>query len=762
MSIPDIREQRYCPILRNACLLSLFILCESIQLLLGAIWLLHARPMASEWATRVFPEGLSFVSSERETLFFCLWIVFAASVMVVTIMTFKKILKTNELVVKYGFFFVIEGLLTFLLLSTGFKMLVYAYRPQLAHEAFGILMVLAFLHKFLWWKLKELWESLCKLSVNEYNLPALRQMAHIAVIAFIFLIIYVPNPMAAVARMFFGEQFHHFDLALMASGWAFQSGCRLNVDALSQYGVGMPIVMSMLAKATGGFTYPHVLMTLVWTVIVYYVLYYLLLRAWLGKGLIVLFGIFSVIRLQMFHAGVMPFIMTYPMTTPFRFWYDIVFFWMMFLYVTRQHKIYILLAALACACANFHMVDTGLYLTVTFYAYLFLCLIIPHIRSSFLKHKKDAYWFVTYIVTVPLATLFLFWLVEGRQIWNSQFWLHTFEFAYYFISGMGLEPIAGNIKQGFLFSTAVGLMLPGVYLFTILLVVALCFFQRMKPENLYVVLWSIYGLATFQYYVVHSVESSYYVYVIPFVSVLCYWLKQWADHVSGGLYRKVGVALVLFSMYALVTNHNFLSYPNLLSVSHNPVIDPRVYQIPPGRAFYFHHLYREFPDNFKMPQNSLGEFDEKLVAEADFSSDDQLAEFFKNEFDFSVDAQLIQKFTPQGGKVPLLSSFDVAILMQADRAPFFKYFPILNSRPMRMRIFPVSSIPSQEHLNVTLGQLGEAPPYLFMERIFLDRKNVPAAYYHDSPELMKIVNYIFEHYEPVEAGKFLVAMKFKG
>src|ERR1041384_6628692 len=134
MSILNIREQKYFLVLRNTCLLAIFVFCESIQLLIAVIWLLNSRPLTNAWASRIFPEGLNFVSPERETLLFYLLIIFAVFLTVATLIIFRKILKTNELVGKYGFSFAIEGLLTFFLLSAGFKMTLYSYRPQLAHE----------------------------------------------------------------------------------------------------------------------------------------------------------------------------------------------------------------------------------------------------------------------------------------------------------------------------------------------------------------------------------------------------------------------------------------------------------------------------------------------------------------------------------------------------------------------------------------------------------------------------------------------------
>ena len=100
--------------------------------------------------------------------------------------------------------------------------------------------------------------------------------------------------------------------------------------------------------------------------------------------------------------------------------------------------------------------------------------------------------------------------------------------------------------------------------------------------------------------------------------------------------------------------------------------------------------------------------------------------------------------------------------MQADRKPFFYYFPMIDSRQMRMRDFPLTSLWTAGRLKVNLRQLEEQkPPYVFMERIFLNRP-VPQAYLYDSPGLMDVLNYINDGYEPVAYGRYLVAMKRKG
>ena len=133
--------------------------------------------------------------------------------------------------------------------------------------------------------------------------------------------------------------------------------------------------------------------------------------------------------------------------------------------------------------------------------------------------------------------------------------------------------------------------------------------------------------------------------------------------------------------------------------------------------------------------------------------------YYGGESDFSVDAELIRQLTPKKARVPVISSFEIKILMQADRTPFFYYFPLVISRPMNMRTFSVSSLYTVNHLKKTIGQLESAKPeYIFMERIFLNNE-APAEYFNNDPAFMEILSYVHTHYSAQTTGKFLVAMK---
>jgi hypothetical protein len=290
---------------------------------------------------------------------------------------------------------------------------------------------------------------------------------------------------------------------------------------------------------------------------------------------------------------------------------------------------------------------------------------------------------------------------------------------------------------------------------------SLWFLKRTDYEDILTATLCVYGLGLYHYYVTLSMWTSYYMNGLPFIFVCGWWGNVWVRRLSLENRRRALTAIVGLSAWALLTNHNFISYPNALNFSRNPMVDPLVAQPLPNNKPYFNHLFYEYPDAYKLPTNSLGETQEHFKFESDFKSDQELIAYFRRETDFSKDISLITRLTAPSDKVPILSSFEIMMLMQANRKPFFYYLPIINSRPLWMRNFVVTGMYTVDHLKKTISQLEEAkPPYIFMERILLT-PNVPQAYFYDSPGLFELLNYISERYEPAENGQYLVALKRK-
>jgi hypothetical protein len=733
---------------------------ESIQALCLAGWLWHFVPPQSPLAG-LFPEYAGLARPEHEGGLYLLFLLVNWAVLCLSPYILEKAWGQAGWREAVRPFVIAEGVITFLLLSALFKTVVYDTHPEFARTCYNLLLVAAFLNKILWTHILGWFKTVKTALSRPENQPVLRKCADVGCGILIVLLLFLPNPEACLGRMFLGEQLHHFDIFIMAPGWAAFSGEVLYKDAISQYGVGAPIVLSHLAQLFGGFTYLNTFLLIMWGCIVYYVLSYVLLRLWFGSIPLAIAGVLVAIRTNMFHPGVLPFVFTYPQATPIRYVWDILFFFCLFFHLRYRRREFLVLAALVCGFSMFYVDSTGVFMTIALYAYLAAHLVLDELRPVIYASKKDLGWLIFYFVLAPAFAIGLFYWAEGAFFFSPQFWHNLEEYVKYFINGAGTIPMYDSLFTQDFLDCLIGYWIPLVYVFTMLFVGTLCYLKKIRPQNIFVVVLCVYGLGIYHYYVSRSSITNFYVVGLPFFWVLCYWINIAWQAVVPAVRRRIGLVMVAAALYALMTNHMFIAYPNLLNWSRNPIIDPRVTQIPTGRISYFSHLFREYPDAFKLPVNSLGETFEGLFTEKDFLSDDEVKAWYRQEFDFPEDAALIDRYVPPSQKAAVISSFEVKMLLQAKRKPFFYYFPLVNSRPLRMRNWVVGFFHSPDYLKNTMKQLeDEKPEYIFIEKIFLS-PNIPAAYYYDSAEIMKILIYVYQNYTPMGSGRYLAVMERK-
>ena len=109
---------------------------------------------------------------------------------------------------------------------------------------------------------------------------------------------------------------------------------------------------------------------------------------------------------------------------------------------------------------------------------------------------------------------------------------------------------------------------------------------------------------------------------------------------------------------------------------------------------------------------------------------------------FSQDAQLISSLTGLQDKVVLLSSYEVRILMQANRKPFLFFFPLVGTRSMLTRSLPDDMLDTKSDLARTINDLErEKPAYIFMENV-MSRDDIPPAYYDVQKGLTGLLSYV--------------------
>jgi len=741
---------------RNLLFLTALSLLWAWQVLLASAFILSHFPPPSDLVSQVLPEWQSLLKPEWKPFIYHLVLIAGISFQMILLWVNRQDLETKDLLNRWRVYLIIESVLTFLWSSAAFKMIVYANRPILAENAFVILFIAAILCKISYKGWQDRKEMSWKLLFYVQQDPFWRRAAEWFMPIALCVLIFVPNIEGVIAREFIGEQFHHNDGSFMGPAWGYMSGQTLDVDIISEYGIGIIAVISRLAQFFGGFSYDHVMGVMIVMTILYYIGWYLLIRRWYGSLLLAIAVLLLGIKWQMFHPGVYPFVFTYASATPIRFIYDVVYFWCLWMHINTGNKKWLLGAGAACGFGIYYMTSEGTYGTASFGAYILLLSVLPAWRKYFRMRLQDLLLvLLPFVVAISLLALTI-----GPHIVSAQFWNNIGEFINYFLSGFGLEPMYKTLLDHKYLESLMGFILPMGYLLTLMILLSRMVFNFSPKEEWLPIVLCFYGLGTYHYYIARSTGTSYYAMVLPLVFILGFWVKMAIAHLQEKRRTPVRLILVALAAWALLTNHMFLAYPNMVNISSHPLTDPKVaLPLPSDGGSYFNHLFRNFNPDLKLSVNSLGGTQEELLGESDFADDNDLVDYYRKNSRFTEDADLIDSLTAASDEVPLISGFETEILMQSNRKNFFYYFPLIISRPMTMRSFEVCSIYTIDQLTKTIKKLEDVkPPYVFMERIYMVNE-VPRAFLFEYPSLIPLVNYVRTHYRPVAQGKYLVALK---
>jgi len=651
---------------------------------------------------------------------------------------------------------VFEGAVTFLMVSALFKILVYFNSPQLAQRSLIALIVISAVSKIFYPELKKLTAVL----YQRLNMIAWTPYANAWWITVIVLMIYMPDCERVIAMIFMGDWLHHFDYLIMSVGWASLCGQSSYVDVFSQYGVGLPIIFAKVINAFGGFEYVLALRVMMWFVIIYFILTYFFVRYWLGSALIAGVAFLLVFRLQMFHYGVSPLVWSVPSASPLRFGLDILWMAALLRHMRCGQSQWLIFAALYSGFAPYYMTSGGMCVMATFYVYLSALIILPFLRHQIFSDPSKRRWYFLSVVLPVLSALVFFGTTLKGHIFPKEYWHNLLDYLDVFSRRAAL-PMYESLKYRHFWAFFMSMVMPFAYLATLLYISVGLYTQKIKKEWLFTALLCIYGLANYQYYVVRSAITSYYVDALPFVLIICFWFMYCLEFLPLVWRKRLKAAAVTLSFYALLTNQNYLAYPNLMNFSRNPMTDNLVIQRFPDRQGYFNNMFKNVKEQDKLPTNDLGTAQEDIRTEDDFKNDAALADYYRSHFDFSQDAALIRRLTKPGERVALISSFETKILIQANRSPFFYHFPLLTSRPMTFRIFPSDAAHTPAYLGDTIGALEDRrPEYVFMEKVFL-QDSLPPSYRENNARVLAVIVYVKSHYQPFSNGRYLIAMKRK-
>ncbi len=726
-------------------ILALFWAVQAAVVLIEILGAWHAPLLIND---SLLPEAAGRMAAKWDILIYLLFIV-------VALITGKIIFRYYHKPVNY-WLMVFEGAVTFLMVSAVFKIVIYDNSPQLARWCLTTLIVISAVSKIFYPELKKLvtviYQRLKLISWSPYT--------DAWWIAVIVLMIYMPDLERVIGMIYMGECLHHFDWFIMSVGWASLGGQLPYVDVFSQYGVGLPIIFAKVSNVLGGFEYVPVLRGMMWFVIIYFILMYFFARYWLKSALIAGVAFLLVFRLQMFHYGVSPLIWSVPSASPLRFGLDILWMAALLRHMRCGQSRWLIAAAFYSGFAPYYMTSVGMGVMGTFYVYLSALIILPSLRREILSDPLRRRLYCLSWALPVLSALAFFGATYKGHIFQKEFWHNSFDYMVMF-GHSGSIVMWESLKYRHFWAFFMSMVMPFTYVATLLYTGVCLYLEKGPAQWLFTALLCVYGLANYQYYVVRAAITSYYVAVLPFVLVVCFWFMHCLEFLPLAWQKRARAAAVILSFYALVTNQNYLAYPNLMNFSRNPMTDNLVIQRFPDRRGYFNLEARTGKDKDRLLVNDLGEPQDDMRTEDDFKSDMDMVDYYRSHFNFKEDAALIEQFTKPGERVALISSFETKILIQANRAPFFYHFPILESRPMTFRTFPNADAWVPSYQSDTISEMEERRPlYIFMEKVFL-QDALPSSYHDTKARVLAIIAYVRAHYQPWGQGKYLIAMKRK-
>lgn len=695
---------------RNIIAFSALVLGASVQFVIVLATIFSFIPIhLNDFVKTLLPLYWDQVRPHRQLQFYSAFILFGISAQAAGMVFLKKYLQELGFYKKILPLVMVQWAWVMIEATAAFKIFAFG-NPAWARWFLYLSLLLWAANLIFWPEAKNLFGRINRLVLVPKKVDVAKKCFDVALPLLVVILLWPANFEKLLAHIYTWDNFFHLDFFVMSPGWAYLHGLSINMDVNSNYNVILPAFLSNLAHMFGGFNYENVLRWIVILTLGYYVAVWGLLREWLSSSLLAAFGFLLFVKLNMFHWGILPVLWRYPSATPVRYLFDLVPIFFIFKHSSTGKEKYLWLASLTSGLMLAFMTEVGLYLTVAFYAYGFMLMTIPDSRRVFLK-TMDLRRIAGLVLLPAVSGFLLLAMVQGSSVVSSSFWANTTEYARLFLNGFGSLPYSDGLHDKQFFAFCMGFVVPAVYVLTMMMIGALLYLGEMEIDKSFVIYLCVYGLGMYHYFVYRSAVTSYYVVCLPFVLVLCFWVQQFIKLVSAKWQRIFLSVLVTITFGCLVTGYLFTVYPNILN-----------------------------------------------MAGLDFT---QEINFYHHEFNFDRDAALIDQFTSPDQKVALVSSYETGILMQANRKPFFYFFPMVYSEPFENLDFKGTELLTYDRVKRILAQLDEdKPSYVFVEKKLISGQ-LPAALYQQYQSLTVLLEYIVKNYQPVAQGQWLVALKRK-
>jgi hypothetical protein len=266
-----------------------------------------------------------------------------------------------------------------------------------------------------------------------------------AVPCFIILVVGVPpGRWSYLAGQFFGADLcHHLNFFMMGPALSFAHGKAFGTEIYSQYGIGWPLVASVLSHSSV-LTYANLVGLEIVCGCVYYVAMFFLLRSCFKQELWAAFGVILAIYWQIFsgmHQSEV--IWQYPSSTMMRHPMDVWFFLALVMHQRSGRIFWAAVPGVAGALGVFFETETGVYLLVTFLVYSVLQARLAPGESS-ATGKRGSLLSPLVFYGTAVATLLPLLLYASRGTFFTRAFWHGWLEALFMFAGQGVSalPIA--------------------------------------------------------------------------------------------------------------------------------------------------------------------------------------------------------------------------------------------------------------------------------------------------------------------------------
>ena len=485
--------------------------------------------------------------------------------------------------------------------------------------------------------------------------PVCRGVEAALVIAMVVLLVYIPDRVQVSAWLYQLDRFHHWDFYMVAPALAYRHGMALGTDFYTQYGVGWPVLLAWLSHFTPLSYKLAIQVGIIWGC-VYFSAVFFFLRLFLRSTAWALAGLLLVLFVQLFSATDLP-KWVYPSSTALRYSSDIFLFAACLMYA-RSGKAWLgLLVGLFAALGLLFATDVGVYMLVCLVFFLVALQRMP--TGTF--QPRQAKGFILCVALSFAVVLLLGLAIASRGTINrAEFWIGWTESLRLYADGHGHLPIGGATKDRDAYALLILMLF--CYFFAVGRTLEAMYKKTLSPEGLLVGMISLYGLATFTWFIGRSHPWNMHHAAIPFCMVLTIYLASMYAaalknagkllpaqrhpllHWSLGLLPSACVCLVLI---ALLVSPAFQTYPNLLRWTlQDRFLEPK---IPDGCYLFASRRDAPLPDQF---QPEIAKF--RTVA-------DTLRELSENG----------------RNRVAMIDYADTHFLVEADLCPYFRYSPVL-------------------------------------------------------------------------------------